>query len=103
MPISVSGYQKTRVSMTGQTDITAIQTDITAIASSGRDSMREKRSTEMTMVGMTAMILPRLPGTVRRGKKAATVVRTAKITGRATWREPSIEAARRFWPSCSAR
>ena len=65
--------------------------------------MREKISTEMTMVGITAMILPRLPGTVSSGKKAATVVRTAKMTGRATCRDPSIEASSRARPLCSSR
>ena len=44
------------------------------------------------MMGISPMILPIELGMKKRGQKATTVVRTAKITGRVIRRVPRIEA-----------
>ena len=64
------------------------------------DSSSENSRHGITTSGMTRSTLPIMPGTNSSGLKAATVVRTAKVTGRAISRAPSI-APRRPSP-CSS-
>ena len=57
------------------------------------DSIREKTSTEITMIGICPMILPSELGMKKRGQKATPVVRTANTTGVVIRRVPRIDAA----------
>ena len=65
-----------------------------------RDSSSENSRHGMTISGMTRKIFPIMPGTNISGLNAATVVRTAKITGVAISWAPSM-APRRPSP-CSS-
>jgi hypothetical protein len=57
----------------------------------------------MTIVGMSPRNLPIVPPMKRRGEKAATVVKTAKMTGMPTRCVPRMEASKGSpVPSCSA-
>ena len=55
------------------------------------DSTSENSRHGMTTSGMTRKILPIMPGTNSSGLKAATVVRTANVTGLAISQAPSME------------
>ena len=48
----------------------------------------------MTAIGMTLKILPVMPGTKSRGRKATMLVRIEKVTGIAIWRAPAMLASR---------
>ena len=58
------------------------------------DSTSENSRHGTTTSGMTLKTLPIMPGTNSSGMKAATVVSTAKITGVAISRAPSIDPRR---------
>ena len=58
------------------------------------DSISEKSRHGITMSGMVRKNLPIMPGTNISGMKAATVVSTAKITGVAISRAPSMDPRR---------
>ncbi len=62
------------------------------------DSIRETIKIGMTTKGMVFMNLPIIPLTKTSGRKAATVVSTEKITGRATSIAPSIDEAIKGFP-----
>ena len=62
------------------------------------DSTSEKTRHGMTISGMTRMILPMIPSTVSRGKKAATVVRDDDTTGASMRMAPPSAAISEFSP-----
>ncbi len=68
-----------------------------------KHSIKEPSNTRMTTMGMLRMIFPMVPLPRRRGQKAATVVSTAKTTGRPTSRVPSTDPCRGSSPSSYLR